>query len=204
MAPRPYASAVRKDAELETMRRIVAATVQLHAEKGVMATTHAEIAERAGVSVPTVYKHFPTRNALLPACMGDVVKGAPPIDPAAILAAPDLDTRLALLVEQLHARYRYFHPWVRWTAADAPFLPEIAGAAKSAQEELESLVKAVLADTRAGEVSVNTAAVAVVLLDYGAWQRLDGLLGNPEVVSEAVAQALRLLVSPYTKVSVRP
>ena len=61
MSQRPYRSIVRKDAQAETLRRIVTATVALHAEKGVLGTAHAEIAQRAGVSIPTVYKHFPTR-----------------------------------------------------------------------------------------------------------------------------------------------
>jgi AcrR family transcriptional regulator len=196
MASRPYKSAVRKDAEAETIRRIVAATVQLHAEKGGMATTHAEIAERAGVSVPTVYKHFPTRNALLPACMGEVAKDAPEIDPADILAAPDIDARIRLLVEAVYGRYRYFHPWLRWTAIDAQFLPDIADAAKAGQKQLEMLVKTLLADTAADEIPADVLALVQVLLDYPAWQRLNELLGTNEEVNRAAVHVLRLIISP--------
>lgn len=196
MAPRPYNSAVRKDAETETIRRIVAATVQLHAEKGGMATTHADIAERAGVSVPTVYKYFPTRNALLPACMGEVEKDAPGMDPAQILIAPDLDARLCLLVEALYGRYRYFHPWLRWTAIDAQFLPEIAEAVNAGQRQLETLVQTVFADTVAGALPAHVSALAQMLLDYPAWQRLNELLGSPEEVDKAAVQVLQLIIFP--------
>lgn len=196
MASRSYNSVIRKDAEVETLRRIVAATVQLHSEKGAMATTHAEIAERAGVSIPTVYKHFPTRNALLPACIGAVSKNAPVIEPALILAAPDFDTRLSLLVEAVYARYRYFHPWYRWTPADAPFLPELAEAVDAGSKQLELVTKAVLKDRFPGRIPSTVLALTLVLLDYCTWQRLDQLLGKPKAVNRAAIHALQLIVSP--------
>jgi AcrR family transcriptional regulator len=197
MAPRPYNSAIRKDAEAETIRRIVAATIQLHAEKGTMATSHADIAERAGVSVPTVYKYFPTRNSLLPACMGEVSKAAPEIDPAEIMAAPDIGTRLHRLTQAVYDRYRYFNPWIRWTAVDAPFMPEIAEAATAGQQQLEMLVRAVLADSVAKKIPEDVLALVLVLLDYPAWQRLNQLLAAPGDVSRAAVHALQLIVLPF-------
>ena len=194
MAPRSYNSPVRKDAEIETVRRIVAATVQLHAKKGVTATTHADIAECAGVSIPTVYKHFPTRNALLPACMGEVGGNAPQIDATAILATPDLNARLRLMVEMVHARYRYFHPWFRWTAADAPFVPEITEAANAERKQLELLVKSALAELFPNEIPSDVSALAQMLLDYPAWQRLNELLGTPEEAARAATHMLQLIV----------
>lgn len=199
MATRSYNSTVRKEAEAETLRRIVDATVQLHEEKGAMATTHADIAARAGVSVPTVYKHFPTRNALLPACMGKVGEHAPAIDPAAIMSAPDIDIRLALLVQAVHERYRYFHPWMRWTAADAPFLPELAEAAEAGRAELAMLVNMVLADIFPDRIPSTLLALTQVLLDYGTWQRLNQLLGEPEAAGRAATEALQLIVSSFTE-----
>src|SRR3954465_16009412 len=70
MSPRPYDQTLRKAAAEEACRRIVEAAAALHAEHGGLATSHAMIAERAGVSIPTVYKYFPTRNDLIPACTG--------------------------------------------------------------------------------------------------------------------------------------
>ncbi|HYD94970.1 MAG TPA: TetR/AcrR family transcriptional regulator [Noviherbaspirillum sp.] len=195
MAPRPYNSTVRKDAEAETLRRIIAATVALHAEKGAMATSHAEIAARAGVSVPTVYKHFPTRNDLLPHCIGEVAGAAPVLDREAILAAPDTGMRLACLVDALHARYQYFHPWSRWMAVDAPFLPELARIAEEGAQELESLVKAVLADLYPRGIPQAVLALAIVILDYGTWQQLHQRLGKPRAVSRAALLALQRIVS---------
>ena len=57
---RKYTLGRRGEAAEETRRRIVEATFALHAEQGVAATTMTQIAERAGVSVGTVYHHFAT------------------------------------------------------------------------------------------------------------------------------------------------
>lgn len=55
-------------ARVDTRRRIVEATVRLHGERGVFGTSWKDIASEADVSVATVYAHFPSLEALLPAC----------------------------------------------------------------------------------------------------------------------------------------
>src|SRR3970040_715575 len=62
----------RAVALLQTRRRIVEATVELHGKKGIFGTSWQDIARRADVSVATVYKHFPTLDELVPAC-GEVL-----------------------------------------------------------------------------------------------------------------------------------
>lgn len=68
MAPRNYSMDTRKAAVEETRRRIVDATLALHSERGMFDTSWKDIAERADVSVATVYKHFPSLDELVPAC----------------------------------------------------------------------------------------------------------------------------------------
>lgn len=65
---RSYRQGKRGEAAEETRRRIVQATFDLHAEQGIAATTMKQIAERAGVSVGTVYHHFPTYDDAIGAC----------------------------------------------------------------------------------------------------------------------------------------
>jgi len=60
--------AAREQAVDATRRRIVDAAIALHARHGVLATNWEEIAERAGVSTATVYRHFPSLEELIPAC----------------------------------------------------------------------------------------------------------------------------------------
>ena len=52
----------------QTRQRIVEATVELHGSVGPAATTIAAIAEAAGVTRLTVYRHFPDDAALFGAC----------------------------------------------------------------------------------------------------------------------------------------
>jgi AcrR family transcriptional regulator len=68
MSPRRYTMKNREDAAAETRRRIVESTLELHSRNGVLGTSWKDIAAHADVSVGTVYKHFPTLDALLPAC----------------------------------------------------------------------------------------------------------------------------------------
>lgn len=42
--------------------------MELHAEKGAVATNWEDIAHRAGVAPATVYRHFPSLEELIPAC----------------------------------------------------------------------------------------------------------------------------------------
>lgn len=65
---RQYQQARRSETADETRRRIVQATFDLHSEQGIAATTMKQIAERAEVSVGSVYHHFPTYDDAIAAC----------------------------------------------------------------------------------------------------------------------------------------
>jgi len=70
----------RRDAASQGLRadarrnraRILTAAEAVFAEKGAAASTE-EVARRAGVAVGTVFRHFPTKEALLQAIVGDLV-----------------------------------------------------------------------------------------------------------------------------------
>lgn len=65
---RAYRLGRRAESAEETRRRIVEATSALHNERGIADTSMKDIAERAGVSVGTVYHHFPTYQDAIGAC----------------------------------------------------------------------------------------------------------------------------------------
>lgn len=181
--------------ETDTIRRIVCATVELHAEKGALATTHADIAARAGVAVTTVYKHFPSRESLLPHCTGMVMQQAPQIDARAILGLRTRNEKLSRLVQALHQQYRYFHPWMQWVPGDAPSLPVLAEITEASQKQTEEFVRDVLNHIVGTPLNDESFALAMVMLDYAAWQRLGQMLDDPERVTRAAEQALQLLMS---------
>lgn len=62
--PRIYRSDLRREQAAQTRRRVLAAAVEVFAERGYQGTTFAQLAERAGVSVETVQKHGP-KSALM-------------------------------------------------------------------------------------------------------------------------------------------
>src|SRR4051812_4074732 len=65
----PYRSPLRERQAAETRGRISAAAMELFTEQGFAGTTVAAIADRAGVSVPTIYAAFGSKGAILTALM---------------------------------------------------------------------------------------------------------------------------------------
>jgi AcrR family transcriptional regulator len=181
--------------EADTIRKIVTATVALHAEKGALATTHADIAQAAGVSVATVYKHFPSREALLPYCTGMVAEQAPRVDLQALLDLRESNALMQGLVDMLHGQYAYMDPWIRWIPHDAHALPALAQFAEAGRRQAGDLVRQVLERVAGMPVDDRTFALAMVILDYPAWQRLTGLLHDPARVGEAAGHALQCVMT---------
>jgi AcrR family transcriptional regulator len=68
MSPRRYDQSRRAEAADATRRRIVAATYELHGEKGISATTWRDIAARADVGLGTLFHHFRTYDDVIRAC----------------------------------------------------------------------------------------------------------------------------------------
>lgn len=108
--PRAYRMKDRARARDETRERIVRATMELHDEKGVAATSFVDVAKRAGTGAATVYRHFPDVGALVAACGAHVWQEMRPPEPDRAVAAFEglvsLDDRLRRLVEELDAFYR--------------------------------------------------------------------------------------------------
>jgi AcrR family transcriptional regulator len=95
----------RAQREEETRLRIVRATVELHETVGPALTTRSAIAERAGVSRPTVYSHFPDELSLGKACSALGLSENPLPDPGMWeeIAGPEKRLR-----EALSELYDYF------------------------------------------------------------------------------------------------
>ena len=72
LAGRPYRSVLRQRQTEETRGRILDATVRVMA-RGLASTSMPAIAREAGVSVPTVYRHFRTKRELFAALYPHVV-----------------------------------------------------------------------------------------------------------------------------------
>jgi len=167
---RPYNNATRRRQQAARKARIAAATAGLHAHKGAVATSYADIAQAAGVSLPTVYKHFPTLDALLQGCTGHVIAEAPPIPVARILAAPDLPAAARLLVAAMEAQHLHFEPWLAWR--EDRVIPFLAGMSADIRQGRAALVAQVLERHGGEEGRRERVAAWESLLAFDFWHRL--------------------------------
>ena len=78
-AARPYRLRARAAAMDRTRERITHAAVELHGTIGPAATTMSAVAELAGVTRATLYRHFPNEEALFTACSTDWLAANPRI-----------------------------------------------------------------------------------------------------------------------------
>jgi AcrR family transcriptional regulator len=99
--PRSYQQKQRAEGAEETRRRIVQATFDLHGEQGIAATTMRHIAQKAGVSIGTVYHHFPTLDQTVQACGQMVMATFPPPTEAIFAGAATMRERLFRLARAL-------------------------------------------------------------------------------------------------------
>jgi AcrR family transcriptional regulator len=96
----------RAQREEETRLRIVRATVELHETVGPALTTRSAIAERAGVSRPTVYSHFPDELSLGKACSALGLSENPLPDPGMWEEIADPEKRLREALSELYDYFR--------------------------------------------------------------------------------------------------
>jgi AcrR family transcriptional regulator len=89
-----------------TRARITRAAIELHGTIGPAATTLSAVAERAGVTRATLYRHFPDEDALFKACSAEWRSANPAPDPAQWIAIRDPYARLAEALPTLYGWYR--------------------------------------------------------------------------------------------------
>lgn len=103
---RAYRMAKRAENVEETRQRIIEAAVTMHETVGPAATTIAGIAETAGVTRLTVYRHFPDDEALYAACSAHWLAGQVLPDPDAWARIVDPADRLRAGLADLYRYYR--------------------------------------------------------------------------------------------------
>lgn len=180
MSPRAYRSERRAASRQATRQRIVEATFALHAEHGIVHTTHAMVAERADVSVPTVYNHFPTRGDLVQACGAYFLAGAPRLDAGLLDGARSLTARLRALVHAVFDVYAYSAAaWVK-LLPEAGLVPELQAVLEELRARIRSLAEAAL-----GRTSADRLALAEALLDFATYRTLVVERSIPRATAEA-------------------
>lgn len=89
-----------------TRGRIVAAAIELHGTVGPARTTMQAVAEGAGVTRATLYRHFRSDSELFVACSADWLAANPRPDATRWAAIADPVARLRVALGELYAYYR--------------------------------------------------------------------------------------------------
>lgn len=143
---RTYELKQRAERQQATRQRIVDAAVELHTKLGPAQTTVKAIAERAGVSRPTVYAHFPDDRALLLACSGHVAATVPLPDLAAWGAVADPAERLGGVLSELYGYYERLEPLLQNVERDAAEIPLVAELNRDRLDYLDEVRELLLED----------------------------------------------------------
>lgn len=190
--PRKYSMESRTAAVSETRQRIIDATVQLHDEQGISGTSMQDIADRAGVALATVYRHFPTVDDLVPACGGRTLELNPPPTPAVFDELESGEERVSALVAALHANYARGFRRYEVGFAEAVTMPVVA----RFMGELSAYVGELVAKA-ASPYQADAAQLKLVasLCDFRVWRSLihSGLTSDEatESVTRLIHNSLR-------------
>ena len=195
MPTRSYNSELRRQKQADLNARIAAVAAALHARKGALATSYAEIAAHAGVSLPTVYAHFPTQTDLLHGCTAHVAAKAPAVPVEAIEAAPNLRAAAELLAHAMEQRHRHFEPWLSWR--EDRVIAFLAQMSAGARQDLARLIARVLKRHLGPGEHRDTVAGWETVLAFDFWHRLTRDHQLPRAAAHRViVQCLLALTEP--------
>lgn len=189
---RPYRMGRRAEQIDETRQRITEAAVRLHTGVGPSRSSIAAIAEEAGVTRLTVYRHFPDQEALFAACMKHWESLHPAPDPAVWSGIEDLVERARHGLEDLYQWYAEVGDDLAPIHRDFDHLPPGTRARMDADD---ARLAEALAGDRARDERVGTVrgrrlrAIAAHLVRLETWRSLvvEQGLGTADAVEAGVA-----------------
>jgi len=180
----------RADQVGQTKTRIVEAAVALHGSVGPARTTVAAIAEKAGVTRLTVYRHFPDDAALFAACTAHWASQQRMPDLDAWLSETDPVTRLRTALTDLYRFYAEAEPMLTRSARDRDALPDIIRDRNQARDAAR--VEAVLTAWPRRQRTKSRQALIAHAFAFGTWRSLCFEQGLP---AHTAVQAMTRLVS---------
>jgi AcrR family transcriptional regulator len=193
---RDYRMRKRADDIAETRQRIVEAAVRLHGSIGPAATTISALAEEAGVTRLTVYRHFPDDQSLFVACSAHWAAAQILPDPAAWSRIGDPTQRLRTALADLYRFYRSAEPMLTNIHRDRSALPkDICERNDATDARYRDLLLQPFTVRRGRRKRLG--AVLGHALSFGTWRSLcvDNRLSDREAV-EAMAALVRATAEP--------
>ena len=114
----------RAEQMAETRQRITEAAMRLHTTVGPASTTITAVADQAGVTRVTVYKHFPDEEQLFLACSAHWASLHPPPDPARWAEIASWEPRVRHALDDLYGWYDSNHTDLFPILRDFEAMPE--------------------------------------------------------------------------------
>lgn len=174
-----------------TRAQITAATVRLHTTVGPANTSIAAIAEEAGVTRLTVYRHFPQMDELFEACRAHWRSENPPPDARAWSTIAPLEARARHALTELYTWYRAKAEALFPIYRDVTTMP--LSSQRAVRDDIERLAAAVhVGDLPDGPAGTRRRAVVRHLVDFRTWRSfaVDQDLADAEIVELAIGMLL--------------
>lgn len=195
MAPRKYELGKRTEAIEETRRRIIDATFDLHREKGVVATSLQDVAERADVALRTVYNHYPTIDDLVAGCTNRVISLLSPPTPEIFGGLDTFQERMRRLVEELFAMYERGSAMIEVARCEQIEVAGLADYVASEAAMREELVREAL---RPFKPHGRTVREATALADFYVWKAITQQNLTTRQAVDVIHRSLVALANPDT------
>lgn len=182
---------VRQKTVEETRLAITEATMRLHERVGPRATTVSAVAEEANVTRLTVYRHFPTDDALVNACSAHWRELHPRPDPAAWARIRDPVARLRTALIETYQWAVTAAPMMAMIHRDVDLLPGFVGEYLAA-DELDRVTVLAVGFRARGRAAQRLRAALAHALRLSTWQSLcaDGGLTDAEAADVMVGAVL--------------
>jgi AcrR family transcriptional regulator len=137
----------RAEQVTQTRGRIVAAALEVFAERGPAGTTMAEVARVADVSKATVTNHFATPDLLLQAVVTELTTHIQFPDPSIFTGSTSVEDRLRALTAAMFDFYARTQRWYDLLGAELTENPVLARAQADVWRTLRALYAEALAGT---------------------------------------------------------
>jgi AcrR family transcriptional regulator len=186
---RPYRMTARAELVEQTRRRIIEAAVELHGSIGPAKTTVAAVAERAGVTRLTVYRHFPNDDAMFGACTAHWASQQNMPDLEAWLTESDPVERLGVALTDLFRFYAEAEPMLTLSGRDRDALPAFVQMANDAR--VAARVETVLSAWPKRQHTSARRALVSHALAFTTWRSL--CLENGLSTRQAVDAVVRMV-----------
>jgi AcrR family transcriptional regulator len=182
--------------EPDARGRLAQAAIELYVERGFEQTTVAEIAERAGLTERTFFRHYADKREVLFTGQEEFER----MFVTGVESAPDAATPLEAVAAALHSVAEQFQPRRPWSLVRQGVINANPGLQERESLKMTGLAEALAATLRdrgVGEPAASLTAqagVAVFHVSFQAWIAPDNTRDFTDVIDEALA-ALRAVAA---------